>query len=76
MYNSSNDGYKIQDQDVFLNIGMITDVKSGDINNDGWDDIVVVGEWMNIKIFINNKGVFKDETDKYGVTNTRGFGNL
>ena len=52
---------------------MITDVKSGDINNDGWDDIVVVGEWMNIKIFINNKGVFKDETDKYGVTNTRGF---
>ena len=73
MYNSSNDGYKIQDQDVFSNIGMITDVKSGDINNDGWDDIVVVGEWMNIKIFINNKGVFKDETDKYGVTNTRGF---
>jgi enediyne biosynthesis protein E4 len=43
-------------------IGIVTASTFTDINNDGWMDLVVTGEWMPVKIYINNKGKFK-ETD-------------
>jgi hypothetical protein len=43
-------------------LGIITTSSFADINKDGWDDLVVTGEWMPLKIFINNKGKFT-ETD-------------
>jgi hypothetical protein len=43
-------------------IGMVTASAFTDINNDGWMDLAVTGEWMPVKIYLNNKGVFK-ETD-------------
>jgi enediyne biosynthesis protein E4 len=39
-------------------LGIITTATFTDFNKDGWPDIVVTGEWMPIKIFINNKGRF------------------
>jgi len=42
-----------------LKIGMVTSATFDDINNDSWPDLIVTGEWMPMKIFINNKGVFK-----------------
>jgi len=41
-------------------IGTVTSAKFGDINNDGWPDLIVTGEWMPIKIFINNHGKFTE----------------
>lgn len=62
-----NDGkgkFKIADSSIIkLNqIGIVTAATFTDLNNDGWMDLVITGEWMPIKIFMNNKGVFK-ETD-------------
>ena len=41
-----------------LNVGMITSASFTDVNKDGWPDLAMAGEWMGVKIFINNKGVF------------------
>ena len=40
------------------NLGIVTAADFADINNDGWDDLLVTGEWMPLKVFINNKGKF------------------
>ncbi len=48
-------------------LGMVTSAAFTDVNNDGWPDLVVAGEWMGVKIFLNNKGVFK-ATDIAGST--------
>jgi len=39
-------------------LGMVTAAAFTDIDNDGWRDLVVTGEWMPLKIFKNNKGTF------------------
>jgi enediyne biosynthesis protein E4 len=39
-------------------LGIVTAASFADVNNDGWPDLVTVGEWMAVTIFINNKGRF------------------
>lgn len=55
------------------NAGMITDAAWVDINKDTWPDLIVVGEWMPVKIFINYEGVLKEETETYGLSDTGGL---
>ncbi|MEO5998574.1 MAG: VCBS repeat-containing protein [Chitinophagaceae bacterium] len=40
------------------NIGIVTAATFTDINNDGWTDLIVAGEWMPVTIFLNDKGKF------------------
>jgi len=56
-----------------LNTGMITGMVWSDIDNDNDPDIVIVGEWMPVKVFINNNNTFNDESEKYGLANTEGW---
>ena len=57
----------------FENIGMITDAHWADLNNDGWHDLIVSGEWMTIKIFINDHAKLVDATSSYNLNNTSGI---
>jgi hypothetical protein len=45
--------------------GMVTDALWMDLNNDHQPDLVVVGEWMPVKVFTNLKGVLSDASAKY-----------
>ncbi|MEJ7587877.1 MAG: VCBS repeat-containing protein [Ferruginibacter sp.] len=40
--------------------GMVTASVFSDIDNDGWIDLIIAGEWMPVKIYVNNKGIFKE----------------
>jgi len=44
------------------NVGMATSSAVVDLNKDGWDDLILTGEWMPLKIFLNQHGKFS-ETD-------------
>jgi enediyne biosynthesis protein E4 len=45
--------------------GMVTDAVFTDFNNDRQPDLLIVGEWMPVKVFINKKGKFTDESSQY-----------
>lgn len=54
-------------------IGMVTDAVSTDINKDGWADLLVVGEWIPVTIFLNEKGHLKNSTKKMGLDESTGL---
>jgi len=49
----------------FEDLGMVTDATWMDINDDGQDDLIVVGDWMDIQIYINKDGVLKASVSEY-----------
>lgn len=58
-----NDGkgiFKMADAAVIRSdsLGIVTSASFTDLNNDGWNDLVVAGEWMGVKIFMNKNGRF------------------
>ena len=61
------------DADALKYCGMVTDAAWTDINRDGWPDLIVVGEWMPVKVFINNKGHLEDKTFLFGLEKTGGL---
>jgi hypothetical protein len=47
------------------NIGMVTDALWIDLDKDAKSDLIVVGEWMPVKVFINRLGKFEEASSKY-----------
>ncbi len=54
-------------------LGLVTASCWIDFDNDGWEDLIVVGEWMTIKFFKNANGTFTDVSDQILSGNTSGW---
>lgn len=63
------------DAPQLIDVGMITDAAWNDIDHDKDPDLVIVGEYMPVKVFINDKGKFTDQTKEYGLEKTSGWWN-
>lgn len=77
--NDSKDG-KIKFTDVteqaakdLQAIGLVSDALFTDFDNDGWPDLILVGEWMPITFLKNEKGVFKNITPTTGLSDQIGW---
>ncbi len=57
------------------NAGQVVSAVWSDYDNDGDQDLIVVGEWMSIRIFQNNSGVFTEVTEQAGLAEYSGFWN-
>lgn len=51
----------------FVNLGMATSAVITDFNDDKLEDIIVVGEWMPIRVFQNTKNGFKEVSKNLGL---------
>jgi hypothetical protein len=55
--------------------GMVTDAEWHNLDENGRRDLVVVGEWMPIRVFENEGGTLSDETTAYFERPRRGLWN-
>lgn len=51
-----NDGKANFTKQSLGRLGLVSDAAVLDVDNDGWPDVVVVGEWMPVTVLLNQKG--------------------
>jgi hypothetical protein len=54
-------------------IGMVTDTRFLDLNADGKQDLLLCGEWMTLRAFVQENGKFVDRTEQYGFADHTGW---
>lgn len=60
---------------MLTRLGLVTDAVWSDVDRDGYKDLIVVGEWMSPKIFLNKSSKFQDGTAQFGLTALNGMWN-
>ncbi|MFY0600169.1 MAG: VCBS repeat-containing protein [Cyclobacteriaceae bacterium] len=55
------------------NAGLVTDALWSDFSGDGLQDLIISGEWMPIKFFINTKNAFEEVTNQTGLADKIGW---
>lgn len=75
-----NDGGKFRDVTKerapgLASIGMVTSALWSDYDNDGWLDLWLVGEWMEVTLFENRQGKLVHKPMENGGTNGAGWWN-
>ncbi|GAB2581331.1 VCBS repeat-containing protein [Spirosoma areae] len=71
LYRNEKGKFMLVKNEAFTDLGLLTDACVVDFNNDGFDDIVAVGEWTPVIRLQNERGVFKRIRDD--LEQTTGF---
>ena len=58
---------------AFNRLGMITDARWADLDKNGKNELIVVGEWTAIRVFELVEGKFSDKTEAYGLSGLTGW---
>ncbi len=53
--------------------GMITAARWADVNLDGWPDLILAGEWMPVRVFLNQRSRFTEQTNELGLGQSAGW---
>jgi hypothetical protein len=61
---NENGKFRIQENSELENIGMVTDAVWVDFDEDGQEDLIVIGEWMSPQFFKNNNGTLENVSSK------------
>ncbi|MBK9734685.1 MAG: VCBS repeat-containing protein [Saprospiraceae bacterium] len=72
MKNEGNGQFSIVPQSE-TNIGLVNDIASLDLDGDQKNEIVIVGDWMPIKVFTIVSGKFKDVSSTFFEKEYKGF---
>jgi hypothetical protein len=78
-YLFENDGHgkfndvTAQRASVLMNVGMITDIEVQDIDLNGWNDLVLVGDWTPIHMIKNFNGTFTSASEEFGTLKSEGW---
>jgi len=76
LYQNENMNFSSVTEEVFpdlTDIGIINDILVTDFNNDGWKDVIVVGEWTNIRFYKNENGYFINVNKEYNIPDLKGM---
>jgi len=60
---------------ALLNAGMVNDALWMDMNDDNRLDLVITGEWMPVRLFMNTKKGFVEQQEQNGLMHTSGWWN-
>ena len=79
-YILENEGGKFTDVtstvgEELANLGVLTNAVWNDIDADGWEDLVMVGDWMPVTIYKNENGKLTNYTAQGGLSDTQGWWN-
>lgn len=68
-----NENGTFTDRGIKLDTGMVTGALWTDLNDDGWQDLVVAQDWGPLKCWLNEKGTLKDITESSGLAEWTGW---
>lgn len=60
---------------LFAAIGLVSGALFSDLNGDGYPDLVLALEWGSLRVFLNERGTFREATDQLGFTEFPGWWN-
>jgi hypothetical protein len=60
---------------LFRGVGLVSAAVFTDVNGDGWPDLVLAPEWGSLKLFLNERGRFRDATAEWGLDRVVGHWN-
>lgn len=75
LQNRGNNRFSPDESALGRGLGMITAVECTDVNNDGWTDILLAGQYMPATLILNVEGAFTGPEQRITLAGTEGLWN-